>query len=1099
MTELEICCSDFRSVQEARKGGAGRIELCQALGEGGLTPSLGLIEKAVASGMPKVNVLVRPHAGDFLYDEDDVQIMLRDIEAARRAGATGIVIGALNPDGTVNEQQCRRFREAAGNLELEFHRAFDMTADPEAALETIIALGFDRVLTSGCAATAQKGIPMLRRLQSLAAGRIKIMAGSGVNAANAREILDETGVDALHASASTIIPSNMIFRNDSAKMGDPGADEYSRRSSSAEKVRSILMALACLLALILPASVARAVTDAELNRDKLLKTLYAGMTPADSVSYSRDFYLANIDASIDAMQSMPWGKKVPRKEFEHFVLPLRVNNESLDSARVVFYRELAPRVKNMSMSDAALEVNHWCHEKVTYQPSDGRTSPPLSAVSQAIGRCGEESTFAVAALRSVGIPARQIYTPRWAHTDDNHAWVEVWTDGKWHFLGACEPEPVLDLAWFNLPASRGMLMSTKVAGQYPGPEEILARTPVSTEINVTSNYAPTRIARVRVLDKEGRPLKDAVVDFCLYNYAEFFKLATKKTDANGEASLLCGQGDLLVWASRDGNYAIAHSTPADPLVTLALDSRPEIDMKLTLTPPPASTALPQVTPEQRDLNNRRFAYEDSVRLAYTSTFLNDDTARALALELGEDPERIAPLLVKMRGNHGALTAALRRYPAGSPQREKAVLLLENISEKDLRDMESEVLADAVEFAPERPADMPVEIYGRYVLSPRIDREWLTPFRESFLAAIPAKTMKVWRSDPRLIRDWLLKNLADGTSRNPAAIRMDPRAAISSRLADKVNLPILFTALARTVGIPARIDAVTGHTQYLPVLKKSAKSSEPIWNDIDWEPAKKSADSNAGLASKGYVTFDYTPSALIPDPKYFTHYSISAIDGGRLRLLEFEDFLPLSSLNASHQPLDAGRYLLVTGQRLADGSVLSHSRTFDVAAGNTVRVPLAIESDESALQVIGNLNAEDLYHDLGLGKEKSILSTTGRGYYVLSLVRPGHEPSAHLLNDLAAAADRLDAAGVKILVLFASEDDWKRFDRDAFKGLPECVVFGIDRDGKIAGEISESLHLQNAERPLTVVADTFNRIVYMTQGYTIGMGNTLVGVLHRLRQ
>lgn len=1099
MTELEICCADFRSVLEARKGGAERIELCQALGEGGLTPSLGLIEKAVASGMPKVNVLVRPHAGDFLYDEEDMQIMLRDIEAARKAGATGIVTGALNPDGTVNEEQCRRLREAAGDVELEFHRAFDMTSDPSAALETIIALGFDRVLTSGCAATAEEGIPMLRRLHRQAVGRIKIMAGSGVNADNARRIIDETGVDALHASASTFIPSDMTFRNDSAKMGDPGTDEYSRRSSSAEKVRAILMALACLLVIMLPARKANAVTSADLNRDALLATLYAGMTPVDSVSYSRDFYLANVDATIDAMRSMPWGAKVPCKEFEHFVLPLRVNNESLDSARIVFYRELAPRVKGMSMSDAALEVNHWCHEKVTYQPSDGRTSPPLSAVSQAIGRCGEESTFAVAALRSVGIPARQIYTPRWAHTDDNHAWVEVWTDGKWHFLGACEPEPMLDLAWFNLPASRGMMMSTKVAGQYPGPEEILARTPVSTEINVTSNYAPTRIARVRVIDKEGRPVKDAVVDFCLYNYAEFFKLATKHTDANGDASLLCGKGDLLVWASRDGKYALAHSTPADSIVTLTLESRPAIDMKLTLTPPPVSTALPQVTPEQRDMNNRRFAYEDSVRLAYTATFLNDDTARALASELGENPARLAPLLVKMRGNHAALTAALRQYSAGSPEREKALLLLENISEKDLRDMEPSVMADVVKFAPERPEGMPVEVYGRYVLSPRIDREWLTPFRETFLNAIPTKTMKAWRSDPRRIRDWMLKNLDDVTLRNPAAIRMDPRAAVSSRLADKVNFPILFTALARTAGIPARIDAVTGHTQYISDFKKNiSKGDDLVWTDIDWEPAKKIADEKSSKASKGFVTFDYTPTSLIPDPKYFTHYSISAIDGGRLRLLEFDDFLPLSALNESRQPLDAGRYLLVTGQRLADGAVLSHSRTFDVVAGDTVRVPLTIESDESALQVIGNLNAEDLYYDLELGKEKSILSTTGRGYYVLSLVRPGHEPSAHLLNDLSAAADRLDEAGVKILVLFAGEDDWKRFDRAAFKDLPECVVFGIDRGGKIADEISESLHLQNAERPLTVVADTFNRIVFMTQGYTIGMGNTLVGVLHRLR-
>ena len=142
---------------------------------------------------------------------------------------------------------------------------------------------------------------------------------------------------------------------------------------------------------------------------------------------------------------MPWGKSVPDREWRHFVLPVRVNNEDLDLSRPAFYDELKDRVKGLSMKEAILEVNHWCHEKVSYQPSDARTSSPLATVCNALGRCGEESTFTVAALRSVGIPARQVYTPRWAHTDDNHAWVEAWADGQWYFLGACEPEAVLDL------------------------------------------------------------------------------------------------------------------------------------------------------------------------------------------------------------------------------------------------------------------------------------------------------------------------------------------------------------------------------------------------------------------------------------------------------------------------------------------------------------------------------------------------------------------------------------------------------------------------------------------------------------------------------
>ena len=135
--------------------------------------------------------------------------------------------------------------------------------------------------------------------------------------------------------------------------------------------------------------------------------------------------------------------------FRHFVLPIRVNNENMDSSRWMFFAELKDRIRNLSMADAALEVNHWCHEKVCYRGTDGRTSSPLSTVKTAYGRCGEESTFTVAALRSVSIPARQCYTPRWAHSDDNHAWVEVWIDGNGTIWEPVNPN--LPWTWPGLP------------------------------------------------------------------------------------------------------------------------------------------------------------------------------------------------------------------------------------------------------------------------------------------------------------------------------------------------------------------------------------------------------------------------------------------------------------------------------------------------------------------------------------------------------------------------------------------------------------------------------------------------------------------------
>ena len=229
--------------------------------------------------------------------------------------------------------------------------------------------------------------------------------------------------------------------------------------------------------------------------------LYASMPLPDSLQYPRSFWEANVAKTLEVREEMGWN--IPEREFRHFVLPLRVNNETLDDFRTVYADTLCRRVKGLSLAEAALEINHWCHEQASYRPSDARTSAPMATVRRGTGRCGEESVLTVAALRAAGIPARQVYTPRWAHTDDNHAWVEVWVDGKWHFIGACEPEPVLDLGWFNAAVSRAMLLHTKVFGDYDGPEDVIARTPAYTEINVIRGYVPARRTTVTVVLRAG--------------------------------------------------------------------------------------------------------------------------------------------------------------------------------------------------------------------------------------------------------------------------------------------------------------------------------------------------------------------------------------------------------------------------------------------------------------------------------------------------------------------------------------------------------------------------------------------------------------------
>ena len=240
MKTLEICTGDPEGILTAFAAGADRIELCSGLAEGGLTPSIAAVRFASGLKQGTVNVLIRPRAGHFVYTPAEVRIMTDDIRAAMKAGASGIAVGALTPDGRVDEEACRIFIEAAGPVaDSTFHRAFDVTRDPYEALETIIGLGFRRILTSGQAASALEGAQLIARLRKQAAGRIEIMAGAGVCPENGAEILRLTDADALHASARSLKKSSMATVATEASMGSADASDGSRMATDYDKVNKL--------------------------------------------------------------------------------------------------------------------------------------------------------------------------------------------------------------------------------------------------------------------------------------------------------------------------------------------------------------------------------------------------------------------------------------------------------------------------------------------------------------------------------------------------------------------------------------------------------------------------------------------------------------------------------------------------------------------------------------------------------------------------------------------------------------------------------------------------------------------------------------------
>ncbi|MBP9998890.1 MAG: transglutaminase domain-containing protein [Bacteroidales bacterium] len=761
-------------------------------------------------------------------------------------------------------------------------------------------------------------------------------------------------------------------------------------------MKRIFICLMCALALVSCGTGTKEYTD----------WLYESMSLADSLTHSREWYAANVEKTLETRRKMGWG--VPEREFRHFVLPMRVNNEYLDDFRLIYSDSLCARVAGMTMADAALEINHWCHEMATYRPSDGRTSSPLQTIGRGVGRCGEESVLAVAALRAAGIPARQVYTPRWAHTDDNHAWVEAWVDGAWHFMGACEPEPVLDLGWFNSSVSRAMILHTRVTGDYKGPEDVISSNVNYTEINVVRGYVDARRSVVKVVDAEGKPVEGARVEFKIYNYAEFYTVASYLTDSNGCTGLDMGLGDMLAWACKDGIYGFA-KVDSDS-VTLRLDhrlgERASFDFDIV---PPAEKALPSLaTEEQTAANAARLKEEDEIR-----------NARVAATRYTEIP------------------AVVKQY----------------LSEKDLTDVTPEVVQDALFRLSDK--DHPEFRNGE-----RIEIEQLLPYRKAIYEAMSGTV-----TSPLEVAAWIRSNIRVDDSRSAMGLRIPPAAVLEGRSADSRSRDIFFVAACRSLGFASRLEDGTAKPQYY---------EDGSWKYVDFEGATELEHK------KGFLALDCDEGVA-----YYRQFTISRIEDGRTKLLDFDEDSDVAAENLKgNAPLDEGDYMLVSGLRLADGSVLAHIDMFGIREGCITEQKVHVRESGDKLAVIGSIDVEQSFVPDGAAAPMSIISVTGRTWYVLAYLGSRTEPATHILRQLSEISSELEQWGGKVLIVRkadAKADDWN---------IPGAVR-GTDHDGKIAA--------LNGISPYLVLADSFGRVVYLSEGYDTSMGTHLSLILQRFFQ
>ncbi len=842
-----------------------------------------------------------------------------------------------------------------------------------------------------------------------------------------------------------------------------------------------------------------------------MQFLYAYMPYSDLADYTPAFYLDQVRYAFTAREEMPWGKMVPEDIFRHFVLVYRVNNENLDTARQYMFHQLKERVQGMTMEQAALEVNHWCHEHVAYRAADSRTSAPLATMRTSLGRCGEESTFAVTALRSVGIPARQCYTPRWAHCDDNHAWVEVWVanpDGKggeWKFLGACEPDPELNMGWFAVPSTRCLMVHSKAFGRYHGDEEVVKQTALYSELNLLSHYAPTRRVTATVCGPDGKPLPGATIKFKMYNYAEYYTLATYQADAKGQASLTTGLGDILVWATDGTRYAFSKlDVRQDSTITLTLSDNLNSQfsiLNLDIVPPAPGTA--KVTPSDEAVarNARRIAYEDSLRNAYTATFPTKDNFKSYLpkdwlwnQKLFSDAQ-VWEIVQKSEGNYAEIYKYFEHWPGQYRSGEHIYDYLKSYSDKDLRDITAEVLQaqetgfDWLDHTKGTCTNClyTYDVYKKGILPARISNELVRDWRKPLLKAMKDvvhrvdTTHPIWnrlqpedyKQDYEALKQWTLENIAVDDTGNYYNCPISPMGVFRLRHADPHSRDIFFVAVCRAFDIPAYLDNAT-NTIY-------------VWDGTAWQKTDlnyKSTTNNSQFSIlNSQLTLTYhgkEPSK----PIYYPHFTLQKLENGDFRTFDFEDDPRMASFPATID-LEPGTYCLSTGNRSPDGTVLNRMEFFTVKAGERVTKEIILLPLVPRNENAGTLPKLPEGFEIMDGVELS--DYAGETGCILAFLGPHREPAKHLVKEMLEHSAAFRKWGG---MTFAVTTDPANRELNR---LPNTDVTGIAAGRQDPAEkvLAQTLKLDKYEYPLVAVVDKRGRILFHSNGYSIGLAEQLL--------
>lgn len=809
----------------------------------------------------------------------------------------------------------------------------------------------------------------------------------------------------------------------------------------------------------------------------LIKFFYGTMPLRDAGEYPFEIFLSYVRHALWLRKTIDWCKKLPEDLFVHDVLYYRINSEDISDCRSFFYEQLKDRIVGLDEYQAAVEINYWCVEHATYEMADDRTAGPMTMYRSGKGRCGEESTFTVTALRSVGLAARQVYTPRWAHCDDNHAWVEVWVNGEWHFLGACEPEEKLDRGWFTGPAGQALLIHSRTFGDYAAGkrEEVIGRDGAVVCHNVTASYTKTRKLRIQVRKQDNTPAAHAQISVEILNMAEYFPAAVLETDEQGETSIRLGLGDIRLQARSEGKFVERYCNLAedgvetadvDCAVTLVLKDS-EAGMKDALSgvsacewhlaklcaPKEVVVRESVLSEEEVSRGTRRLA--DAVKLREER--FDQLTRHAIAVH-PEEEERM-----RVAGeNAEELTAFLEKDD--NPDRKK---LLDSLTKKDDKDLRAEVLEDHLSA---KRGSWSEDIHVQDLLCPRIWLEEIGAYRSYICSVLTAQEQEAFVSNPELIWNYVNQNITDIPEEEYNTLCASPIGCLKLKMGSTVSRTILFIAICRSLNIPARLDKSLMLPEY-------------------WADGAFHVPVSRAQASKGTLLLRNIPGK---EWIYAQHWTL-----GRL---EKDHFVTMNHAGLVFEKetlellLPVGIYRLIAVKRLLNGdqeaaellfAIEKEKQTefympdFEKADGVMPWEKVSVPDESQSCRKLQNKNnslreeiQSCLLRDILLQRADGTLSSLEKlvsgKRSILAFLEIGAEPTEHVLNEVLAleksAKGNSKGIGCQLLFVLRQEKDLQQ------KTLQEVLALDAGSEIEILYDISGGASDANAA-PRTATGDT----------------------------